>query len=167
MFKGHNMTSYICTKCKIEKDEIEFHKRKDRPKGRASLCKQCSCKRWRDFRDENPELIKQNFQNWVSRPGNKEHLKELWKQRDKTRERKLREILLLFKDAPCTDCKIKYPSYVMDFDHLDASQKLFCVGQLNKAWSAERLLAEIEKCELVCANCHRIRTHNRKNNERS
>lgn len=67
------------------------------------------------------------------------------------------------KNFPCMDCGVKYPYYVMDFDHrpdeikeFDVSQKLFL--------SKEKLLIEIAKCDLVCANCHRIRTHERKMN---
>lgn len=155
------MTTYICSKCANEKDEDDFHKRKDRPKGRASLCKECSRKRWRDFRDANPEIIKQNVQNWLVRPGSKERLKVLWKQRDKNREKRLREILNTIKAQPCQDCKIQYPTYVMDFDHRDPTTKLFNVGHVSRAGSVKKLLEEVAKCDLVCSNCHRIRTHNR------
>lgn len=65
------------------------------------------------------------------------------------------------KKGPCVDCGIEYPPYVMDFDHLE--DKSF-----NIAWIVSRnlkgmafLQQEIDKCELVCANCHRERTHKR------
>jgi hypothetical protein len=63
------------------------------------------------------------------------------------------------KSRPCTDCGIQYPYYVMEFDHLDADTKEFNVGAGVTCASYERLLAEIAKCELVCANCHRTRTY--------
>ena len=64
-----------------------------------------------------------------------------------------------FKDIPCTDCGIKYPPYVMDFDHLPQFEKYFPIGVLvNKRLSKETILEEIRKCEIVCANCHRERT---------
>jgi hypothetical protein len=44
----------------------------------------------------------------------------------------------------------------MDFDHV-RGEKLFGIAvNMNISW--ERLEAEIAKCEIVCANCHRIRT---------
>jgi hypothetical protein len=50
----------------------------------------------------------------------------------------------------------------MDFDHLDGSGKLANVGEiLRLGWGLERLLDEIEKCDLVCVICHRERTHQR------
>lgn len=64
------------------------------------------------------------------------------------------------RGKPCMDCGGVFPTYVMDFDHL--SDKLFNIGGVAGKVSWEKVLQEIEKCELVCANCHRIRTHDRK-----
>lgn len=61
------------------------------------------------------------------------------------------------KKAPCTDCGRQYPIVCMDFDHLDGFQKRRNVGRmLDFSWGA--ILQEVAKCELVCANCHRVRT---------
>jgi hypothetical protein len=66
------------------------------------------------------------------------------------------------KDRPCKDCKRKYPPYVMDFDHVKG-RKAFAIGDgLRTGKSFEKIVAEIKKCELVCSNCHRIRTHTRR-----
>jgi hypothetical protein len=48
----------------------------------------------------------------------------------------------------------------MDFDHRDPSQKEFNLGSeaIREMYSLEKLQAEIDKCDIVCANCHRIRT---------
>lgn len=75
--------------------------------------------------------------------------------RDKKRSR-----YAALKSGPCTDCKVAYPPYVMHFDHLDAANKLTCVGHI-KACGIERILKETAKCELVCANCHAERTYKR------
>lgn len=65
------------------------------------------------------------------------------------------------ESSPCQDCGNFYPSYVMDFDHLE--DKLDNVSTLaNSTISLERLQTEVAKCDLVCANCHRIRTHVRR-----
>ena len=66
------------------------------------------------------------------------------------------------KNKPCTDCGVHYPYYVMEFDHLDADTKHFNVSAGVTSVSHARLLAEIAKCEVVCANCHAERTHRRK-----
>jgi hypothetical protein len=68
------------------------------------------------------------------------------------------------KNRPCADCGNSYPYYVMDFDHVHGDKK-FTIGDKRKG-STERIVAEIEKCEVVCANCHRIRTFGRRQSVR-
>lgn len=69
------------------------------------------------------------------------------------------ELIKSAKDKPCADCGLKYPPYVMDFDHL--SDKSFNIGR-HEGRSLNVLQIEIDKCEVVCANCHRERTWQRK-----
>lgn len=59
----------------------------------------------------------------------------------------------------CADCGYNENDVALDFDHV-RGQKEFTISQGNK--SKEKILAEIEKCDVVCANCHRIRTHCRR-----
>lgn len=62
------------------------------------------------------------------------------------------------KGQPCADCGKNYPFYVMDFDHRDRSTKAFNIGHmLRQGWG--KIKTEVEKCDVVCANCHRIRTY--------
>jgi L-lysine 2,3-aminomutase len=49
----------------------------------------------------------------------------------------------------------------MDFDHLDDSEKLDDVSRLTR-FTKKKLLTEIAKCDVVCSNCHRERTHQRR-----
>jgi hypothetical protein len=60
------------------------------------------------------------------------------------------------KTGPCSMCGNSYPACVMDWHH-KGSNKLFNPSR-SVQFAKERVLAEIEKCELLCANCHRIRT---------
>ena len=66
------------------------------------------------------------------------------------------------KDKPCADCGIKYPYYVMDFDHRDGVEKRGAMSRFLKRHSRQALLEEIAKCDVVCSNCHRERTYQRK-----
>lgn len=56
------------------------------------------------------------------------------------------------------DCGRTYPYWIMDFDHRPDEVKLFDIGDTNKWTSERKLMDEIAKCDLVCANCHRHRT---------
>jgi len=63
-------------------------------------------------------------------------------------------------DRGCADCGYKDHPAALDFDHV-TGEKLFEIGPAaTRSW--ESIEAEIEKCEVVCANCHRIRTYNRR-----
>jgi hypothetical protein len=54
----------------------------------------------------------------------------------------------------------------MDFDHRPGTEKLFQFGGSDLVrHSLETTLAEIAKCDLVCANCHRVRTWRRHRGE--
>jgi len=80
------------------------------------------------------------------------------------RRKELIEFVNSLKQKPCMDCGVQYPHYVMDFDHRDKSDKIDSINQmvLYHSYSKEKILEEINKCDLVCANCHRIRTYGNK-----
>ena len=80
----------------------------------------------------------------------------------KKREKELDELIIRHKSKPCADCGIQYPPYVMDFDHLDGDTKEFGICHMRRRRMAfDKIEAEIAKCEVVCANCHRERTNQR------
>lgn len=63
------------------------------------------------------------------------------------------------KDVPCADCGLRYPPYVMQFDHISVLKR-FDISR-GLCLSLEKLMFELCQCLVVCANCHAIRTHNR------
>ncbi len=74
--------------------------------------------------------------------------------------------------APCHDCEVAYPFYVMEFDHV-RGEKLFSLGSVGfgstsgqrrverrlEVLTLELVDAELKKCDIVCANCHRARRY--------
>ena len=77
------------------------------------------------------------------------------------RQQEVRAWIDELKSEPCTDCRQTFDPVCMDFDHL--GDKKFTIGKvLSTGISRQALEAEIAKCELVCANCHRLRTKYRK-----
>ena len=79
------------------------------------------------------------------------------------RERNAKFVRDLKESTPCADCGKFYPWYVMDFDHL--RDKIADVGTMatQTVVSLKTLQEEIDKCEIVCSNCHRVRTFTREN----
>ncbi len=68
-------------------------------------------------------------------------------------------ITRLKEASPCLDCNRSFKACQMDFDHVRGIKS----GTVSQMLSLDTgvLLAEVEKCDLVCANCHRIRTYER------
>ena len=64
---------------------------------------------------------------------------------------------------PCTDCKQKFPWYVMEFDHLLGRSQPgdVTLSRVVNTGSIDRVKREMAKCHLVCANCHKVRTNQR------
>lgn len=103
---------------------------------------------------------------------NKEDQRQSWKRhyesrksmyvaKAKKRRNEIKEFIRNLKEqTPCTDCKLLYPYYVMDFDHL--YKKAFNVSNMARVSGFLKVKSEIAKCELVCSNCHRIRTNQRR-----
>ena len=71
-----------------------------------------------------------------------------------------KELVRTVKARPCADCGQPYPPYVMDFDHV-RGVKVGNIAHMKTYVPTATLRAEIAKCDVVCANCHRIRSHAR------
>ena len=125
-----------CPRCQKKKLLSAFGKHLRR--GHQSYCK--PCKRERDRED------------WVK---HRQHRIPERKQRQKAASEALRKL----KKSPCADCGVSYPYYVMDFDHV-RGKKDFEVSQgAFRGLSMETLMKEVEKCDVVCAKCHRERPY--------
>lgn len=86
---------------------------------------------------------------------NVERLREA--QREKARARKI--LCVERAGGRCVDCGWSGPPAGFDFDHRDPATKRANPGTLMAGSKLETLFAEIDKCDLVCAACHRVRTH--------
>lgn len=132
-----------CSVCYQDKDESEYHAKS--PGRLKAHCKSCQREKWLAWYGDEENRKKHIAHNRPHAIKNK---------------RKLLETIQVLKKRPCTDCGVEYPPYVMDFDHV-RGEKVSNVSQIINVGSLAKALAEIEKCEVVCSNCHRIRTHNR------
>lgn len=81
----------------------------------------------------------------------------------KRRREEKQSFLRNLRAVPCKDCGGSYPWYVMEFDHVpERGKKVFspCDGGCRSI--SKKLLDELEKCDVICSNCHSIRTHIRR-----
>lgn len=65
----------------------------------------------------------------------------------------------------CADCKVKYPHYVLEFDHRPGKKKIDIVYRVLKKFGREAAWNEVNKCDVVCSNCHKERTYMREMKE--
>ena len=129
----------LCGKCGATKALSEFHRRG--PSGRQAWCRSCNAAHGRARHAANPSVFR------------------AYNDRCKAKSRALSDQL---KSRPCTDCGRSFPPYVMDLDHLPGTDKTASPSRYGRSASPHKFLAEAAKCEVVCANCHRVRTHERR-----
>lgn len=127
-----------CVRCGKNKTLDQFLQR-NRSKGkRHSYCKEC-----------NKQALKKHYQN----------NKEYYKRRNLKRKKANRvKVLTYLETHPCVMCGESDP-IVLDFDHIKPETKEWTMARLiaeGHAW--ERLEKEIDKCQVLCANCHRRKT---------
>ena len=67
--------------------------------------------------------------------------------------RNTKEKLVEYKGGKCKVCGYDKCIDALEFHHRDPSKKDFSIS--GKTWSYEKLQAEVDKCDLVCSNCHR------------
>lgn len=86
--------------------------------------------------------------------------KARWRKSQNVRRLAFKILLATLKEGkPCKDCELFYPAYVMQFDHI-FGRKEFSVGKwLSQSGNAELLKDELDKCDIVCSNCHAIRSY--------
>lgn len=140
--KAIDQSRKTCTKCKLAKPLSDFSFR-NRSRGlRASWCQAC-------MRAHNMSRYYKHHAYY------RIHHKELT---EKSRSEKARRAFEYLLKHPCVDCGETDP-IVLEFDHRDGEEKDRAVAELisdNCGWA--KILAEILKCEVRCANCHRRKT---------
>jgi hypothetical protein len=136
-------TPKTCARCRRVLPLREFPLRRKDGTKRYGHCRACKAAYQRQWYERNRSRHIANVAD----------LRRAWRHENK-------KIVAAAKSVPCADCGRRYPPYVMDFDHV-RGDKLGNIGSLKMQVPAAVLLAEIAKCDVVCANCHRIRTHQR------
>lgn len=66
-------------------------------------------------------------------------------------------VLAYLKGKSCTDCGIT-DIRVLEFDHVRGEKWMAIADAVARGYNLDRIRAEVDKCELVCCNCHHLRT---------
>lgn len=129
----------ICNTCKKDLDLVQFSKSSKKSDGLSPICKPCKKVYQDSYYSENKDSAIAKAYN---------------------RKRALIDFVWSIKQGKqCVDCGESDP-VVLEFDHL--GDKSYNVSEMPaRGFSKANILAEIAKCEVVCCNCHRRRTHSR------
>ncbi len=132
----------VCNRCHEEKDEEEFNWRFKALGTRQRTCRECQKAQKSDWYARNSDTHKANVYQNRTRTSNG-----------------VREFLYEFLSThPCVICG-ETDIRVLEFDHV-RGQKRAAIGTLLKnGFSIAVIQEEIDKCDVVCANCHKRKTY--------
>lgn len=131
----------VCTRCQQEKSLDQFSFKNKRTGKRQARCKACQADYHRQHYQANKSYYKHKARTWEQ-----PYLDKI--------QRFIIEYLL---EHPCVDCGESNP-LLLDFDHV-RGEKLMEVSVIAiRMHSIKKIKAEIAKCEVRCANCHRRKT---------
>lgn len=129
-------------KCGIcKRTDVEFSRNKAKLDGLQTRCKECDKIRGRLYYKQNPKQQK------MAQERSKRRLADL--------QHKICEFLATHQCVDCGESNI----VLLEFDHVSGDTKKDDVANmLNRGFGWEKILAEIQKCDVRCANCHRMKT---------
>lgn len=131
------MDSRVCTECGQKRLLAEYHKKNGKLR---SNCKWCVS-----------QYSQAHYKN------NKEYyLTKAARNRTLGKQRLRRFIYEYYSSHPCVDCGESDP-IVLEFDHIHKKYAGIAI-MINRMFSLEKIKNEIERCEVVCSNCHKRRT---------
>ena len=137
------MENKICSKCELEKPLDKFFWRNKNKNVKHSQCKEC----YRLGRNQEEHYVKYKAE-YISRAIGRKIIK--------TSENRMK-LLEYFKTHHCIVCGESNP-IVLDFDHREQSEKTLSISEMIYHHNWEAIEKEISKCDVLCANHHRIRT---------
>lgn len=136
-----NDAERVCSRCLASKPVTEFAMKNRVTESRSSYCRDCQ-------RASSRAHYRRNTLSYLERAR---------AQRQRHRRENHDLVMSYLAKHSCVDCGESDP-VVLDFDHVDPASKSDNVSRLMSTASPGVLLREIVKCQVRCANCHRMRT---------
>ncbi len=142
----YNHAMEICSVCCKNKDNDEYYYRNKNTQKLHTQCKQCYAEKrratWKSYYHKHGSKYRENA---VIR---NRRIKNALKKR----------LLEYLSDKSCVRCGISDPR-VLEFDHTDPTSKSYGIARaINSTMTWDNILLEINKCQILCANCHKIKT---------
>jgi hypothetical protein len=131
------MKTRICSTCKIEKPIEEFVKNKYKSSGFSWYCKLCKS-----------AIDKEYYKTHIKRQEQTKIRRDKVRKFNKTI---IKSYLQFHNCVMCNNTDIR----VLEFHHRNPKEKEYCISMML-THNSDNLLRELNKCDIVCANCHRI-----------
>ena len=145
-FNAYSITMKRCTSCRLSKDVSEYFIKNSKSGLLHSQCKSC-------YKEYRKNYYREHYAKYRN-----EYLTRAKQRRDKTREQFRNFIKEYLSDKKCECCGISDPR-VLEMDHISSENKLFSISQgLRLGYKLADISLELQKCRVLCTNCHRIRT---------
>jgi hypothetical protein len=130
----------VCIKCGLPKEDSDF-------RGKRNDCRLCCNQYTKDHYKKNKS----------------DYIRRARRFNDNQKKENRKRLLDFLKGKSCIDCS-NGDIRVLEFDHKERSSKKGNVADLINRYRWSVVLKEIEKCDIRCANCHRIKTTNESRN---
>lgn len=144
------MEKLTCRVCNIEKPIEEFAKHKRMKLGYDYICKKCNSEKSTKWANNNRERYLNRLKDWHKK--NKEGVY----QKQKNRNLEISKFIEDYKnDKSCSICGYNKCKKALHFHHVDEKEKEFNISEsIRETTNIERIKKEIDKCIILCANCH-------------
>lgn len=141
----------VCSHCKVEKPTSDFNVKRRLKSGEPQYqpyCRECNKISSKAYYAANKE----------------KHVAVITARKKRTIAENRQKLLEYYTENPCMDCGIK-DLRVLEPDHRENEDKEYNVSRLlTGGYSWAKVLTELRKCDIVCSNCHKIRTYSRLEN---
>lgn len=124
----------ICTRCNVAKELTEYHKRSKSVDGVQPSCKACMAESYKRSRDAKID-----------------HYRAVQAKREDRNHEKYKAWRETLECSLCDETE----TCCLDLHHLDPSEKDANIADVTRYWSWDKLMSEVDKCIVVCSNCHR------------
>lgn len=130
-----------CHSCAIEKSLTEFGRHAARHDGLQAQCRDCKRVMQRAWYHNNKTR----------------HVADVAQRRRSAETEIISSIVAYLREHPCVDCGENNP-VVLEFDHVKGRKRDSVCNLISRGYGWETIYTEIQKCEVRCCNCHRIKT---------
>ena len=130
-----------CSSCNQDKEPDQFGKNIAKKDGLQTTCRAC----------------KQPIQNRWYQNNKSRHVANAMKRRRGQETEIIKDIMAYLQDHPCVDCGETNP-VVLEFDHVRGTKQNSICNMIRIGYKSSTIFAEIEKCDVRCCKCHRLKT---------